>query len=302
MLPIIATKDNDFIYKDTGKVWKYIGIDGFALPKLYLASGEAGVKAYFDEWDRLKKYVGIDHDLVCRAFCVAAPPNLFAVDPHAHPDFYSKIAALVAYANERNYRLDLTGGDYQIVIPQKDGSLGQQQHINELCAAITPLGTNFIQDCNEPFKNGMNPSEIITPQWGQYLRSSGCYGDGQAEFNPVLDFIDFHPSRDWYTGTQAGNRTRWPKFLYDLPVSTAVLMGDNNVPTIFGEPEGFDKINGGSRTNSTQYALLMGSMSMWCAGVTFHSTDGQSCTPMEPETYNCAVEFLRGTISALIVR
>src|SRR6267154_3885555 len=126
-LPIITTQGRDFIRNN--KIWKYIGIDGFALPARDLMDNgrPALTVPFFDEWDTIKQIAGIDHNLVVRCFVVAAPPNPFALNPHDHVHFYSKIADLVDYAASRGYYLDLTGGDYQLTIPDVSGTSGQQQ-------------------------------------------------------------------------------------------------------------------------------------------------------------------------------
>jgi hypothetical protein len=192
------------------------------------------------------------------------------------------------YLGERGFYVDFTAGDAQYVLPNIDGPRGQNQHQNEFMAALVPTTNAFFQTSNEPFKNGIDVTKVIPPKFGDTLRSSGAYGDHAENFLPVLDFIDFHPNRD-------GGGFYWPKWVYDLPASAAVIMGQFPVPMVLGEPMGADETDQpGRRSNHPEYFGRLGSLVGWALGVTFHSQDGATGNHLGPIQSECAVKFFDG--------
>src|SRR5262249_19516733 len=129
---------------------------------------------------------------VLRVFRYAAQPNPFALDPWGYS--FQEMYNFTEFCGERGFYVDWTCGDAQIVLPEKDGPKGQQQHQNQTCATLAQIPC-FIERCNQPFKNGVS-DEVVVPQWGVYLRDTGNYGESKDWPWPVLDFGSYHGTRE----------------------------------------------------------------------------------------------------------
>lgn len=294
---MITTAGSQFL-KD-GKPWAYVGVDCFPLLKRWLMRDgpRALVDPLLDEWRSL--YPG---DIVLRAFACAGDPNAFQIDPWSYP--MSAITECTQHCNSKGFYVEWTRGDWSYLGLPQDGPRGSQEHLNQLCAALAPTKGNFVQTSNEPQQNARNrmdvstvlppPSAAVSPgsPWGTYLRNSGAYGDtarGLTDFHAVLDYVDYHPSRD--SGVPSG----WPKFTYDLPTTAAELKRVLPVPVIFGEPIGCsDTDRAGSRSCHPEHFRQIGSIVAYCAGVTFHCDAGINGTLLTPKQRECAEAFFDG--------
>lgn len=294
-LPVIRTAGNKFV-EESGKNFKYVGVSDFALFKRWLMpSGPAAlVTPRLLEWKTVARLGGYTRPIVLRIFRYAAPPNRFALDPWSYP--MSEVTKFTNFLGDNGFYVDWTAGDNQFVLPDPNGPRGQQQHINEFMNALVPCSNAFLQSCNEPFKNGMDVTKVIPPKFGTTLRSSGAYGDFYQDphaFDPILDFIDFHSNR-------FGGGLYWPKWVNDLPVSAAALLGEYRVPMVFGEPMGADEVDRpGSRSNNPEYFGRLGSLIGWTTGVTFHSQEGVTGDHLGPVQTNCAIRFFDGVQGTL---
>ena len=285
---------------DQNKVWRYVGMTASALFKRWLEPNgpRVVVEPNLQQWRQMANEGGYDGEITLRVFRFAAPPNAFALDPWSYP--MGEVTNFTNYCNERRFRIDWTCGDAQIVLPDPHGPKGQQQHLNEFCNALVPVAaTNFVQTCNEPFKNGIDvrgivppPSRMVDPKspWGTYLRDSGMYYGGQWDTSIDLDFISLHTDRG-----MEGRVVKWLGKIFE----SAVFLWDIGKPPVQNEPMGFDEVDRpGSRSNNPRYAGLLG-MGVAFTGIGFHSSAGQPCDQFGPVTRLCAVSFFRGVKAGL---
>ena len=280
-----------------GRIFKAVGSAEFALFKRWLMpNGPAAlVLPILNERKRLAVESGYDGPLVARVFRFAAPPNAFALNPWSYP--MSAVTEFTQFLGEHGWYVDWTCGDAQIVLPEQNGPRGQQEHLNQFCAALVPCANAIVQTCNEPFKNGIDILLVIPPKWGSYVRYSGYYNDdGHWDFAADLDCIGFHSARD-----AAG--VYWPKWLIDMDDQAAVLLTrPNPKPVIFDEPIGADENNiPGRRSNNPAYFARMGLTIAYCAGLYFHSTPGLSSDGFGPVVADCWRGFCRGIAAGLKV-
>lgn len=277
---------------DTGKPWPYVNMTAFALFKRYLepTGPEVVVGPTLDLWRAMATEAGLpaDFEITLRVFRFAGGTNPFALDPWSYP--MAAVTEFTQFCNDRHFRVDWTCGDAQLVLPNQDGPTGQQEHLNQFCAALVPIqGTNFIQTCNEPFKNGIDVSRIIPPQWGTYLRCSGMYYEGRWDASTNLDFINYHTPR-----ATEGAVVKWVTKAFE---AAPYLWLAGRAP-VQDEMMGFDEVNSGNRSAAPDYAFLLG-LAVAVTGVGFHSTLGRSCNAFGPVTRACCVSFMRGVKGGL---
>jgi hypothetical protein len=268
-----------------------IGSTEFALFKRWLMPNgpTALVLPILEERKRIAHEASYDGPLVARVMRFAAPPNAFALAPWAYP--MAQVTAFTQFCGEHGWYVDWTCGDAQIVLPNPNGPTGQQQHLNEFCFALAGCPNAIIQTCNEPFKNGIDVTQVVPPKWGTYLRYSGAYGEsGNWPFSADLDFRGYHPERD------TGGLEPWQKWAFDCQDSAAVLTDMNpRLPAIMDEPIGADENDiPGRRSNRPELFARLGLATAYCAGVYFHSTPGLSSDGFGPVVTNCFREFVRG--------
>ena len=296
-LPAIHVDGIDF--KDsTGKIFKAVGSTEFGLFKRWLARDgpRALVEPILNERKAIAREAGYEGPLVARVMRFAAPPNAFALDPWSYS--MTEVTAFTQFCDAHGWYVDWTCGDAQIVLPNPDGPRGQQQHLNEFCAALVPVNNAIVQTCNEPFKNGINVERIVPPQWGTYLRYSGAYGEtGSWPFAADLDFRGYHGTRS------DGGMVFWPKWLIDLNDQAAALNSMSpRLPAILDEPIGADERNiPGSRSNRVDCFGRMGFTIAYTAGVYFHSTPGLASDGFGPIVKECFRAFCRGVKAGLTV-
>lgn len=295
MLAPITIQGSHFLAN--GKPWAYVGVDGFGLFKRWLMPDgpNALVKPWLKEQRQIAKAGGYDGPIVVRVFRYAAPPNSFALDPWAYTDpFSQQFPKLTEFCNacgEEGFYVDLTCGDSQIVLPSQSD---QQEHLNRTCAAVAGCTNVFIETCNEPFKNGIDVTQVIPPKWGPYLRDSGRYGDNTSvEFNPVLDFVSFHPKRE------SRDLVPWPKWLIDLNDSLATILHVLRVPAVLKEPIGFAEVAvENKRCNDPAFAYRLGHTVSY-GGVLFHFDDGIDCNAPRPVQRACEEAYFAGIAGGL---
>lgn len=278
-----------------GALFKAVGSTEFALFKRWLMPNgpTALVAPILEERKRLAHEGGYDGPLVARVMRFAAAPNAFALDPWSYP--MSAVTDFTQFCGDRGFYVDWTCGDAQIVLPNPTGPQGQQQHLNEFCAALVPCPNAIVQTCNEPFKNGIDVSQIVPPRWGAYLRYSGAYGEsGSWPFGSDLDFRGYHSDRsDLYYP--------WPKWSFDLFASAASLSNMTPpLPAIIDEPIGFAELaRPGRRTDRPDLAFRMGLAISYCAGIYFHSDPGLSSDGFGPVVSNCFRAYCRGVTAGM---
>lgn len=273
-----------------GKEFKYVGVADFCLFKRSLMTNgyPALVERRLAEWKQLAGAGGYNGPIILRVFRYAAYWNPFSLDPWS----YSMSAAtqFTNYCGDRGFYVDWTCGDSQEVLPNPDGPKGQQQHLNEFCAALTPCSNAFIQTCNEPFKNGIDVGKVVPPKWGSLIRSSGYYSDaGSWDHTLDLDYIDFHPDR-----SSDGVNNEVPKWVGKL-FESSVYLRPFNKPIVYEEPIGADEVNKpGSRSNIPEYFRMAGLSIGLQAGITFHSQNGVFGDQLGPVQSACAANFFSG--------
>lgn len=284
-------------FKDeSGKPWAYVGLTASALFKRWLEPDgpRVVVEPTLQLWRAMATEGGYDGEITLRVFRFAAPPNVFALDPWAYP--MTAVTAFTQFCNDRRFRIDWTCGDAQVVLPDPHGPTGQQQHLNEFCAALVPIATtNFLQTCNEPLKNGIDITRIVpaaAASWGgHWLRDSGMYYGGAWDRSTILDFVSLHTDRG-----MEGPVVKWLGKIFE----SAVYLWPLGVPAVQNEPMGFDEIASGSRSDNPHYAGLLG-LGVAFGGIGFHSTAGHSCDAFGPITRACAVQYFRGVAAGLKV-
>lgn len=291
MLPAIQIQGASFIA--AGQPWHYVGVSAFALFRRWLMRDgpSALVAPVLEEWRAVAKAGGYDGPIVLRVFRFAAYPNAFALDPWSYA--MSELTTFTQFCGDRGFYVDWTCGDAQLVLPDADGAKGQQQHLNECCAALVGQPT-FIETVNEWFKNGVDVFRVVPPVWGVYLRDSGYYSEiqtWQAQAN--LDFISYHSSRS------DGGLSPWPKWLIDMDDQLAVLLHAFQKPVILKEPIGFAEVQQpGRRSNDPAHAFRMGLLAAY-GGILFHSDSGLSCDGLGAVQRQCAEAFFSGVTGAL---
>ena len=303
----------DFKTSD-GKIFKYVGTTEFALFKRWLMKDGPKylVEPILEERKRIAHEGGYDGPLVGRVMRYAAPPNAFAIDPWSYEvreagaatGTMPEVTRFTDFCGEHGWYVDWTCGDSQKIpsVSTPDGPRGQQQHLNEFCAALVPCTNAFVETCNEPFQNGIDVSRVVPPQWGSYLRDSGMYWEHDFwQHNLDLDFVSFHSRRD------EGGQHPWPKFIIDMfdaaaDLDTMMLDHHGGRPAVLKEPIGFDENEiPNRRTNRVDCAGRMGLVIAFCAGVTFHSTPGLASDGFGPTVTNCFRNFCRGIAAGLRV-
>lgn len=284
-LPVVSV--NGSAFQCDGKSWHYVGIDAFSLFKRYLMRDgpNALVKPWLKEQKAIAKAGGYEGPIVLRVFRFAAYWNSFALDPWS---YHSKeITAFTEFVADLGFYVHWTCGDAQQVLPDPDGPHGQQEHLNRVCSALVPTFA-FVQTCNEPFKNGVDPMQIIPPKWGTYLRDSGKYGaDTATDYNPVLDFASFHPGRG------DGGLSPWPKWLIDHDDSLATMRSGLKVPSVLDEPIGFAEVKTEKRSNDPDCAFRMG-LGVAYGGILMHFDDGIDCNSPRPVQRECEIAYFAG--------
>jgi hypothetical protein len=280
---------------DRDKVVKLIGSTEFALFKRWLMTDgpNALVAPILEERRRIAHEGGYDGPLVARVMRYAAPPNAFALDPWSYS--MAQVTAFTQFCADRDWYVDWTAGDAQVVLPNPDGPKGQQQHCNEFVEALIPCRNALFQTSNEPFKNGVDVYRVVPPRWGSLLRYSGAYGESGAwPFAADLDFRGYHSPRD-------DRGLVWPKWLIDLDDQGSVLSSMTpRLPAVLDEPMGFDEFDIPNRRSANPaYAGRLGLTAAYCAGIYFHSTPGLSSDGFGPVVTDCFRAFARGVAAAL---
>lgn len=297
MLSPIHTNGNKF-YTAEGQVFKYVGVSAFALFKRWLAPSGPDylVAPILAEWRKLAATGGYTGPIVLRVFRYAGNNNAFAIDPWSYA--MSEATKFTQFCGERGFYVDWTTGDSQLIIPEAGGPKGQQQHLNEFCAAMVPCTNAFVQTCNEPFQNGIDLNAVKPPKWGTYLRSSGYYYTAQEWDHAYdLDFTDYHSDR----GTE-GDVAKWvgEMFMSAMYLASPSLM--HGLPVVFGEPMGADEIDKpGRRSNDPLLFRKAGLIIGFLAGATFHSTAGLSSDGLGPVQSACAANWFYGINQGLTV-
>ena len=283
------------IKNSDGQVVKLIGSTEFALFGRWLMKDgpTALVEPILNERRRLAREGGYEGPLVARVMRFAAPPNAFALAPWSYN--FTEVTKFTQFCGDHGWYVDWTCGDAQIVGPNPIGSQGQQQHMNEFCAALVPCNNAIVQTCNEPFKNGIDVLNIVPPRWGTYLRYSGAYGEaGNWPFPADLDFRGYHPER-------RNEGSPWPRWSYDC-IDAAVALSNMlpALPAILDEPIGADENDiPGRRSNRPELFARLGLAAAYCAGVYFHSTPGLSSDGFGPNVASCFRAFCRGAAGAV---
>lgn len=259
-----------------------------------------------DEWHHLALDGGYEGSIWLRVFREAHPNNAFGFGPpELTPGGILKwqqdlrnLSEFVGHHPARDFYIEWTAGDYQHLYPTSPKSEDanpsvMQQTLNEACAALVDLPNVTLEELNERWKNGRQ-YDIASPQWGiihPLIRAHGYYADtSQWPKLYARDYITFHTDR-------TVDMMRWPKLLYDMPVSIAVLHNYFAKPVDLNEPYRFEEYS------DPKWAALMGSMIAWTAGVCFHSQrgrdgDGFHQTPVQREA---AIQFFKGVAAGLKV-
>jgi hypothetical protein len=302
-LPIIRTSGNRFINPD-GSTWKYVGVSAFALWKKWLAGKAAAVQPVLDDIKHAALIGGFNGPITLRVFRYAGNNNAFAVDPWSYEERpgdvntgrMPEVTVFTNYIDSQGFYVDWTCGDAQQVLPNPDGPRGQQQHVNEFCAALASCTNAFVQCCNEPFKNGIDTTRVVPPRFGHILTSSGQYVDSN-EFRPDAgyDFVDFHPDRS-VEDYPEGRVEKWLGKLFE----TGVYLRRFQVPIIYGEPIGAHDFDIPGRRSANVEAFRRAGLAVaMLAGMTFHSTNGLSCDPFSPVQFGCLAHFFHGAQNAI---
>ncbi len=290
MLEPVRTVGRRFETAYTHQPFKYVGVSAFALFKRWLQPDgpHALVEPILNEWRELANIGDYHGPIVLRVFRYAADWNAFGMLPNSYS--FAEITKFTKFCNDRNFYVDWTCGDSQVVLPDQ---AAQQQHLNETCAAMVGV-LGFVQTCNEPFKNGIDTSVVKPAQWGTYLRSSGYYTDaGTWDHSQDLDFIDFHPDR-----SEDGPVAKWVGKLFE----SGVYLAPFGVPIVYEEPIGADEINKpGRRSNDPLLFRQAGLAIGVVAGMSFHSTAGLSSDGLGPVQRACAANWFYSIARALPV-
>src|SRR5688572_8712213 len=251
MLNPISVSGHKFINSD-GSEFKYVGVSDFAMFKRWLMpfGPEALVEPRLAEWKELARIAGYDGPIVLRVFRYAHHDNAFGIhDPWSYP--FEEITKLSNFVGERGFYIDWTSGDSQHVIPERGGPRGQQQHLNETCAALVGTTNTFLETSNESFKNGkLAENGIVPPAWGTYLRDSGAYGETATwPKGTNLDYISYHGSRS------RKDLAPYPFWLGEL-WNSAMHLQVHGKPAVLKEPIGFDETDQpGRRSNNPELAF-----------------------------------------------
>lgn len=284
LLPVHV--DGAHLKTTDGQRFKAIGVAEFAMFKRFLARDgwNALVKPILAERRALAHAAGYDGPLVARVFRYAASWNDFAVDPWSYP--MSAVTEFTQRLGGEGWYVDWTCGDAQAVLPNPDGPRGQQEHLNQFCAALVSCPNALIvQDANEPFKNGIDVSRIRVPKWGTYLTNSGFYYDGPWNTATDGDVINFHPDRSRDMGDTV---EKWLGKLFE----TAVYLRPLRKPLIYDEIMGAADVSSGSRCNSPELWTLAGLALGFLDGIYFHNTLGSN--GFSPVVQDCFMGFIRG--------
>ena len=295
MLPPVHIEGTRLITSE-GHVFKAVGLSEFALFKRWLMPNGpwALVEPILSERKALAVEAGYAGPLVARVFRYAQPSNAFGIPPWSYP--MSAVTDFTNFLGARGWYVDWTAGDSQVVLPNPDGPSGQQQHLNEFCAAlVTCQNALIVQTQNEPFKNGVDVSRVVPPKWGTYMINSGMYYEGTWNHATDLELLNFHPDR-----SDDENHTV-PKFVGKI-FESAVYLQRHGKPFIYDEPIGADEVNiPGRRCNRPDYWAQMGLGIGLTNGMYFHSTPGLSSDGFGPIVKECWKGFCRGVAAGLSI-
>ncbi len=282
----------DFFLNADGTEFHYVGASEFGDFKRACMPGgmEALVRPNLIERKLIRDAAGYTGPVVNRVFRVSDPGNPFGQTPdQVNFDLINPFLDLCA---EYNVYVDWTQGDDDHSMLFGSQLTGLQDFHNKFTSHIQRFC--MYETENEPHKNGMAPRRGIVPppsEW--YLRDSGDFGDIGNPTNPwpygtELEFISYHGTRSDQDGP------RWPKWLYDMNDSIAVLRSHIRKPPVMKEPNKF-----GVYYTDPNMAKLLGHQAAW-GGVTFHSQKGLESNGYDDAHRQAALFFFTGVKGALL--
>lgn len=296
MLPVLHVSGKNIV-DAAGKTVRLPGYAAFALFKRFLMPNgwNALVIPNLTEYRSIATAAGYPTDgpIALRVFRHAGGANAFAMDPWSYTQ--AQVTSFATACAQLNFIIDWTAGDYQLCFPGPnplDGPKGIHEHHNVFCAGL--VGVPSIWNVsNEPFKNGLRPSDAVPPPWAPSIQYTGDYGDDR-DTSTDLNCVNLHTDR-----SEEGGAPKWVGKAHE----SAPYLWKYNKPIFYDEGMGADEDNiPGRRSNVPQYFGIMGSVIAAVSSVYFHSTDGLACNGFRPKTKECAVEFWRGAVGGLLVR
>lgn len=295
MIPLQIHVEGNKLVTSDGKETKLVGLSDFAQFTRWLQFGgkEALVRPIITERTNLAREAGYMGPLTARVFRAAAFPNAFHVDPWSYS--MSAVREFTQFYNDLGWYVDWTSGDNQIVFPSSNpnmaevnGPRGVVQHNNEFCANL--LDTRYIWNvCNEPFKNGIDTRQQLTPPWAADVQYTGNYDDFRDK-SADMKCINLHTDR-----SRDGVVEKWVGKGHE----SAPYLWPENKPIFYDEGMGADESSSGSRSNVPYYFEVLGGDIEVVNAVYFHSQPGLSSDGFGPVVKECWKAFCRGAVGGL---
>ncbi len=208
-----------------------------------------------------------------------------------------QVQRVLETVNRRGMYVELTVGDMQILMPNRDD---QRRYFESIVPGVNPR-----ELCNEPFKNGVDVARL--GRVGSGFQASGNYrfvdkvqGNVVTQTMPaVLDYFTYHTER----------KPEWPRTPHDAEeffdgwnvIATSgpykgkrVIFEGVHVPIVLDEPTGAaEESIGDSRSNvPDDFFDYAASAALMSAGATFHSSEGISTVVPGPVQQACARQWV----------
>lgn len=197
---------------------------------------------------------------------------------------------------------------FRVIVDRRTLGWSDQQCVDlwGLCCEIMRGRWNVIACLGNELIAESAPDQNIfmLPDLKGVLASRGTNGGERLPPRPFWDIAEWEPPREI------------PKALYEASVGLMQMREGNvgsdwggpipdHVALINSEPLGFHEFSTPSRSSDPAVARALGVASAYatqrkCSGATFHTTFGQTCEPLGPNTAQCAYAFYNGLYAGFV--
>jgi hypothetical protein len=276
---------DDKVFRDAhGRIFQWRGATMFLLFRRFLNGENIGNSL---EWMRRQRVN------VARVIGMVAWDG-FAFGPSDTLLYYTKLREFATELGAHGFKLEFVAfADAQIVMPSLNN---QHEHLRRVFDAIGHLDNVFIEVCNEPFKNGVDPSSVLRDQprpacpvaLGDYVIEP-VFVDGEWRGQLArADYVTMHTPRD------ADSWARKAKDLLELRDGAGTGEPQSprfdgvRCPVVDDEPMGAaeaDRVNGRQRSaNPSEHFWHHAVAAMFSAGSTIHFDEGLYGFPAPPNS------------------
>ena len=283
---VTATR-NVFVH-ESGKTWSYRGITAFLLYYHWLNGQNVDP---FVQW---ASSLGVNTVRVLGMVHWPAKTYVATLDgdgdgtsfgPHS-PGWWEELLPFVDHLGEKGMRVEfVVFASAQDIMPNAHD---QRAHLRKVVDALSGRWNCFIEICNEPWQNGVNPPAIFSPSDARGLPMAyGVYDFEVAQRSdglwvatlPVLDYVTAHSPRDMEAWSRkAKDLAEYRDGSGDGLASNSPLYPGAHIPIVGDEPMGAaeaDKLAGRQRSNiANDHAWYHANAAINGAGSTYHCDAG----------------------------